>query len=148
MIPQRILRLAKLSHETDARASVVRSLLSGARDATLAGTRRGKVDSKAGTKPPKSGACRHRRIRQPSAREALSTDKRHEQTPRLHPEPSREAFPRKRFVKPCTSRFRGNVKSHGVLAVRPLGGRSLIYLCVRDPRRVTEVGLVHLDDEL
>jgi hypothetical protein len=24
----------------------------------------------------------------------------------------------------------------------------LIYLYVRDPRRVTEVGLVHLDDEL
>lgn len=29
-----------------------------------------------------------------------------------------------------------------------LGVICLIYLCVRDPRRVTEVGLVRLDDEL
>jgi hypothetical protein len=29
-----------------------------------------------------------------------------------------------------------------------LGVICLIYLCVRDPWRVTEVGLVHLDDVL
>jgi hypothetical protein len=33
-------------------------------------------------------------------------------------------------------------------ACRGFGVICLIYLCVRDPRRVTEVGPVRLDDEL
>jgi hypothetical protein len=33
-----------------------------------------------------------------------------------------EAFPRKRFVKRCTSRFRGNARSYGSLNSRPGSG--------------------------
>src|SRR5438067_2274625 len=56
---------------------------------------------------PSPATCRHRPHSSAVATEALSTDQRPEQTPRLRPEPPRRWFPRKRFVKPCTSRLSG-----------------------------------------
>ena len=52
------------------------------------------------------------------------------------------------FVAPLSAPYSYMYMAPGIGGWMILGVICLIYLYVRDPRRVTEVGLVHLGDEL